>query len=116
MWRSTLLVLLVLATYLGMVLAIADPTTRTEYPPVDIGSPSTIDAPATVVVAPGDHLWKIAETRLAEVKQNPTTDSEVAPYWRNVISANTGSLRSGDPDLIYPGELVRLPEVANELP
>jgi hypothetical protein len=28
-----------------------------------------------------------------------------------VVEANQGGLRSGDPDLIYPGEVVELPRV-----
>jgi len=59
----------------------------------------------SVVVAKGDHLWKISARRLG----GHATDSEIAPYWRDVIRLNTPNLRSGDPDLIYPGEVVALP-------
>jgi nucleoid-associated protein YgaU len=34
---------------------------------------------------------------------------EVAGFWRSVIEANRELIRSGDPDLIYPGEVVVLP-------
>jgi nucleoid-associated protein YgaU len=36
---------------------------------------------------------------------------EISPYWRVVIETNREGLRSGDPDLIYPGETVVLPPV-----
>jgi len=62
----------------------------------------------TVVVERGDHLWKISERHLGP----NTPDRQVAPYWREVIEVNTPTLRSGDPDLIYPGEVVALPEVS----
>lgn len=72
------------------------------------GSPSTAE---TVVVVVGDHLWKISERRLETVAEGPVTDREVAPYWRLVVEQNADNLRSGDPNLIYPGEVVELPDV-----
>jgi nucleoid-associated protein YgaU len=39
------------------------------------------------------------------------SDSEVAPYWVSVVEANRNSIRSGNPDLIYPGEVVLLPDL-----
>lgn len=59
----------------------------------------------SVVVVKGDHLWKISARHLGE----DAGDEEIAPYWREVIETNTPHLRSGDPDLIYPGEVVQLP-------
>lgn len=63
----------------------------------------------TVVVEAGDHLWKISESRLDDILRRRPTDAEVSPYWREVIDVNRATLRSGDPDLIYPGEVVVLP-------
>ena len=63
----------------------------------------------TVTVERGDHLWKLSEARLFEVLGREPEDSEVSPYWRTVIKTNGDSLRSGDPNLIYPGEEVMLP-------
>jgi nucleoid-associated protein YgaU len=63
----------------------------------------------TVVVEPGDHLWKISEAELARRLGRSAGPDEVAPYWLTVIDANRDSLHSGDPDLIYPGELITLP-------
>jgi hypothetical protein len=37
---------------------------------------------------------------------------EVTGYWQQVCAVNRGRLRSGDLNLIYPGEQVELPPVA----
>jgi len=60
-----------------------------------------------VVVVPGDHLWKISAHHLGE----GAADDVISPYWLRVIDVNTPNLRSGDPDLIYPGEIVELPPI-----
>lgn len=65
-----------------------------------------------VTIRPGDHLWGLAERRLAEVLGRAATDDEVAGYWRSVVAASLPRLRSGDPDLVFPGEVVRLPPVS----
>lgn len=74
--------------------------------------PVTIDAgnesspqPDTVVVEKGDHLWRISARHLGE----EATNDDIAPYWLEVIDVNVPHLRSGDPDLIYPGEVIELP-------
>ena len=69
----------------------------TPSPPVD----------KVVTVEPGDHIWKISAKHLSDIG----SESRVAPYWRRVIKQNLHNLRSGDPDLIYPGEVISLPEV-----
>lgn len=72
--------------------------------------PVTVGATAkSVIVQPGDHLWKISAARLAQDLGRHATDAEIWPYWRNVIHSNLPMLRSGDPDLIYPGEVIELP-------
>jgi nucleoid-associated protein YgaU len=66
-------------------------------------------------VVRGDNFWTIARTRLAEVRGRRAadlSDREIAVYWVTVVEANRGRLRSGDPDLIYPGEVVELPPVS----
>jgi nucleoid-associated protein YgaU len=87
--------------------ALAQPTGSPNFVPVSM--PETNPAPASVVVEPGDHLWRISEEHLATVLGRPAEDSEVDPYWRSVIAANHEQLLSGDPDLIFPGETVALP-------
>jgi nucleoid-associated protein YgaU len=66
-------------------------------------------------VVPGDNLWTIARDHLAKVRGHRAaelSDREIAAYWLKVIKANRDRLRSGDPDLIYPGEQTVLPPVA----
>jgi nucleoid-associated protein YgaU len=56
------------------------------------------------VINRGEHLWSIAASHLGD-----GTIADVAPYWRRLIAHNRARLRSGDPDLVYPGEVVELP-------
>jgi hypothetical protein len=106
----------------------ASPTT-TEAPPVlhrlsDLPAPSgdVSDAEAPpqghekaeesveeVVIEPGDHLWGIAERALADRLGRTPSDAEIVPFWHAVIELNAGRLRSGNPDLVFAGERVRLP-------
>jgi hypothetical protein len=58
----------------------------------------------THVVVAGDNLWTIAAARLGTHRA-----ADIAPYWRRVVERNRPTLRSGDPNLIHPGELVALP-------
>jgi nucleoid-associated protein YgaU len=62
-----------------------------------------------VVVRPGDNLWLIAQAALARDPAAPVDDPAVARYWRDVIRVNRRTLRSGDPSLIFPGEIITLP-------
>lgn len=98
------------------------PPVRTAIPP-DVpdrgdGSSSTAgaskapDDAASYVVQPGDNLWKIAErhlTRLTGRSEPDVATAEVGRYWARLVDHNRGRLRSGDPDLIYPGEHLTLP-------
>jgi hypothetical protein len=59
---------------------------------------------ATHTVTPGEHLWSIAAARLAGA-------SDVAPYWLRLVELNRHRLRSGNPNLVYPGEVVELPPI-----
>ncbi|HEX4493872.1 MAG TPA: LysM domain-containing protein [Acidimicrobiia bacterium] len=88
----------------------ADPPSPT---PAPAPAPAPADPPAragpatttaTVVVVPGDNLWLIARRALGSDRP-----SAIAPYWRALIAANVESLRSHDPNLIYPGERLVLP-------
>jgi hypothetical protein len=91
-------------------------TPTTPPPP----SPSTAPAPSRPgtepswtrvhVVVPGDNLWLIARGEVSRATgTNRPTDAEIAPYWRRLIAENRTTLRSGDPSLIFPGEVVALP-------
>jgi nucleoid-associated protein YgaU len=69
---------------------------------------------ASLVVVEGDNLWTIAGDHLAQARSGGAgelTTREVTAYWLKVVEANAPNLRSGDPDLIYPGEMIVLPPV-----
>ena len=59
--------------------------------------------PASYVVQAGDHLWGISG-------REPIYGS--SPYWPVLYDANDGLLQ--DPDLIYPGQELRVPRFASE--
>lgn len=60
---------------------------------------------ATHVVAAGDNLWAIAAADLG----GSASLAQIHSRWRTIIEANRDRLRSGDPDLVYPGERIVLP-------
>ncbi len=67
-----------------------------------------------VVVVEGDNLWSLSADAVARATGRPRgalDDDEIAPYWVTVCDANRPTLRSGDVNLIYPGEVVVLPPV-----
>jgi hypothetical protein len=64
--------------------------------------------PRAVSVRAGDNLWVIAG-RALEQDQRRAAPGAVAAYWHEVIAANAASLRSHDPNLIFPGERIVLP-------
>ena len=69
------------------------PTVRTSAEP---------DAPDTYVVRPGDSLWSIAQA-------HPGATGSVELRWRAIWQANR-DLVGDDPDLILPGQALRLPD------
>ncbi|MDQ1455096.1 MAG: resuscitation-promoting factor RpfA [Actinomycetota bacterium] len=77
-------------------------------PPTSNARPATTATTVHVVVA-GDNLWRIASERLADDRGLVPSDAVIAPYWSRVVDANRATLRSGDPNLIFPGEVVDLP-------
>lgn len=92
----------------------APPATTTTTLPVR--RPDRIVAPPTREtthrVRPGEHLWGIASVHLATASGRPSLRAgDIAPYWRRLVDANTGRIRSGDPDLIHPGEELVLPDI-----
>lgn len=60
-------------------------------------------------VVAGDNLWRIAEDTLATAWGRKPSAAEISLYWWELIDENLDRLRSGDPDLIYPGEMLHLP-------
>jgi hypothetical protein len=84
-----------------------DPAIVVPAPPPLPQTPSAL--PQNLVVHAGDSLWLIARASLTRVSGTRPDDAEVARYWHAVIAANRSTLRSGDPSLIFPGEIVSLP-------
>jgi hypothetical protein len=92
------------------------PATVVATPPPRGASPAAPPPPRrpdargtrVVVVRTGDNLWVIARRALRPAGTEPRAN-EIAPYWRQVVIANAATLRSHDPDLIFPGERVVLP-------
>jgi len=65
----------------------------------------------TYLVKPGDHLWSISAKYLAyRLGRRPST-SEVHTLWVEVVERNRSSISSGDPNLIFPGERIVLPNL-----
>jgi len=62
-------------------------------------------------VTDGENLWAIAEGHLAAKLGMEPTEGALAEYWRRLVAMNTPTLRSGDPNLIFPGEMLALPEI-----
>jgi nucleoid-associated protein YgaU len=81
--------------------------------PTRVDPPQPPPAPRHHVVIPGDNLWAIARGVLLETGAPPSDlrDATVARYWLKLIAVNRATLRSGDPNLIFPGEVVELPVV-----
>ncbi len=87
------------------------PTTVPAPVPTPVPAPATVlPVPARrIVVQPGDNLWLIARASLTQASTRPPTETEVLRQWRSLIDANRSTLRSGDPSLIFPGEIVTVP-------
>ncbi|HSK21616.1 MAG TPA: hypothetical protein VK906_00485, partial [Egicoccus sp.] len=70
-----------------------------------------------VVVEAGDNFWTIAEDGLAADLGRAPTDEEVAPYWREVVTANDDRLvQPGHPDLVLPDQVLVLPPTGADVP
>jgi hypothetical protein len=76
--------------------------------PLPIPTVLPLAAPDRHTVQWGDNLWTIAAGHLADTGVT-RSNGQIAPYWRELVQENRASLRSGNPDLIFPGETVALP-------
>ena len=77
----------------------------------DETTPSISVAAHQVVVNDGDNLWLLASEALRAHGLDDPSCAAVAQYWRHVVAANR--VRSGNVDLIVPGEQIEMP--AHEL-
>ena len=65
-------------------------------------------------VEAGESLWSIARDALADRWGRAPSDAEVHDYWQELIERNRAGLADPDnPDLIFPGDEIALPGVAD---
>lgn len=97
------------------------PAQRINYEtPTGIATPAphragqgTSDRPAASVcyiVRPGDDMWSITDVYLTRQEDKPPSVARITEVWREVIDLNRNRIRSGNPDLIFPGEKLLLPQ------
>ena len=79
------------------------PTTRAGFRP-----PQPSGVPDAWLVEPGDDLWSIAATMLAE-HAHADDEASIWRYWQALIEANRSTVP--DPDLIQPGQVLQLPPI-----
>jgi hypothetical protein len=84
---------------------------RAVTPPARSPAPTAVPGRGRLhVVLSGENLWLLARAEVIRAGgTDRPDDAEIAPYWRRVIEANRTTLRSGNPSLIFPGEVVTLP-------
>jgi hypothetical protein len=81
-------------------------------PPTPAAPPPASPTGSSHVIAPGEHLWSIAADHVAASTGRPVsevTPADIAPYWLRVVELNRSRLRSGNANLVHPGEIVELP-------
>lgn len=76
---------------------------------VDHGPVATV-AGAGYRVEPGDTLWGIAARTLRDRDGGWPDGADVGRFWRRIYAANRAVI-GDDPDLIFPGQQLSLPEV-----
>jgi hypothetical protein len=88
-----------------------DQPRATPAPAVSAAHPSPQQSRAAIhVVAAGENLWQIAKAEVSHASGTARPDDHaVGAYWQRVVTANRGTLRSGNPSLIFSGEVVTLP-------
>ncbi len=98
------------ATPLPYFTSPAAPTSASAGDPSPVTQAPSPGVAAEVVVAPGDHLWAIAERTVAQRLGPGADDTTIADYWRRLIDANHDRLvNPRDPGLIHPGQRLVLP-------
>lgn len=65
------------------------------------------------VVQPGDNMWSVSSRHASRSQADPVSASRVIAVWRQVVDLNRERIESGDPDLIYPGETLLLPDLSS---
>ena len=98
--------------------ATTGPTQLPETHPMTGAGPAESAVPDTTaatvestLVRTGDSFWSLAEEHLEdEWGRRDLTDSEITPYWRELVEANRAELTDpANPDLLLPGQRLRFP-------
>ena len=90
----------------------AEPPRAFDPAPAPAAAPAVeqVDTDDTWVVQPGDSLWSIAASHLADVSGTPASDAEVTDMWHRLIDLNRDRLvNRDDPDLIFADQVFVLP-------
>ena len=75
-------------------------------------APAPTMAPHTWTIERGDHLWAVARETLADTWHRSPTDTEIVPYWHDLIEMNRGRLVDpANPDYVLAGQTFVLPDV-----
>jgi hypothetical protein len=96
--------------------SVTGPSVTGPSPPLPTAPPPPSTLPASVVVQAGDNLWTIAADALARATARDRAGldaAEIARYWRAVCDANATTVRSGNLDVIVPGEVITLPPLSS---
>lgn len=72
--------------------------------PSGSAEPVVQESAGTVVVVPGDSLWRLAAATLPA----GATNAQIASSWKDWYEANV-SVIGADPDLLLPGQVLRVP-------
>ena len=95
-------------TQRGTATAPSAPAPRT--PTAPSGLPAAGPGLPTYTLAPGDHLWKVAEFTLAASLGPRPDEQRLGSYWWQLVEANRSRLPDpANPDFVVPGMVVILP-------
>lgn len=81
------------------------PSTSTETPAPTEAAPTS----SQYTVVSGDNFWDIASKQLSNKLGRAANNQEITNYWMQLVEANKGNIKSGNPNLIFPGEVINLP-------
>ena len=81
-----------------------------------LAAPTTPDRSSYVVytVQPGDDMWSIATAHLSRHRDKAPSVADIAALWMETIEINRDRIRSGNPDLIFPGEALLVPRLSSD--
>ena len=94
--------------------------TETLTPGWELAIPTTQDAhlpqnSESINVEQGDHFWALATQALTEQWGRTPTATEITPYWQTMVTLNQNRLLPpGDPDMIYPGQQLIIPDTPTD--